>query len=502
METNQNINSEPDISDLIDPDSDVCDKEAAIDLQIRQGVLSQIVHDKEVCEYAFRRLKPSVFVDFGSMTIARVAFDYFDKCKDVIPRKIALYEVEQIVKERKDKAAILSKFAQVFGDEYHEPSRQYYFDKIREFASHALIKKAYSDLLAKKDYMSFYKLIREAETIDGENLQAVADEWLSDEDCENFKEPVWLVKDQIELGSLCCAYGSSGSGKTFWGLDLAFCCATGKALFGEFPVQQCSVAYICSEGGQSGYKIRRDAWKSHHGISKMPNYVFSLSRYNLTDPKEVEKIAAQMHKSLGKMPELIVVDTLSCNYGGGDVDKNQDMKAFMAGIDLLRRLTGATVVIVHHTGWSDKERETGAKTLRNCIDTSILISRENDLVSVKQIKQRNAPVLPAYVLRSLPVGRSAVLEYDATALEQKNAEKVYKQKTKADEVYDLLPVTDDYTKGITVQAIADKLVISPRTVERRLKVLITSSMITRDRAKPSPSMLNPTWYYYRSAVLG
>lgn len=47
---------------------------------------------------------------------------------------------------------------------------------------------------------------------------------------------------------------------------------------------------------------------------------------------------------------MIILDTLARCFGGNDENDARDMGAFIRGCDELKRRTGATVLVVHHSG--------------------------------------------------------------------------------------------------------------------------------------------------------
>ena len=74
---------------------------------------------------------------------------------------------------------------------------------------------------------------------------------------------------------------------------------------------------------------------------------------NLLDPKTPGELLADIGIELPEAyqrPALIIVDTLARCMVGGDENSAKDMGLFIAHADALRKETGATVLIIHHTG--------------------------------------------------------------------------------------------------------------------------------------------------------
>ena len=77
----------------------------------------------------------------------------------------------------------------------------------------------------------------------------------------------WLVKGILLQGTCSMAYGDSGTGKSFFALDLALHVALGRTWFGR-EVTQAIAIYIAAEAGAS---IRRRivAFRQHHGLKDL-----------------------------------------------------------------------------------------------------------------------------------------------------------------------------------------------------------------------------------------
>jgi hypothetical protein len=237
-----------------------------------------------------------------------------------------------------------------------------------------------------------------------------------DDEVDQFGPPVWHFEDHFECGALVVVVASSGTGKSLLVSHWAWSVSQGLPIFGK-AVRQSKVIYLMSEGGRGGYKLRRDAWKFHHGVSKITDFAVCLDSFDLSDVKGGEKLAAKVNAVFAEPPGLIVVDTMSCNAGGIDLDKNQDVLTFLGQVNVLRRLTGATVLLVTHTGWTATRREFGAKSLRNSADTTVLLEREqgSSRLKVGFLKQRNAALGEPYELECFPVLGSICLRQPNSA---------------------------------------------------------------------------------------
>lgn len=215
-------------------------------------------------------------------------------------------------------------------------------------------------------------------------------EILSDVEVESLPDPVWLVDSILTEKSLAALYGSAGDGKTFVGLDLAYCVATGSPFAGR-AVQKGAAVYVYAEGGPS-LKFRLRALKQERGISldEKCEVYFVREAVNLVDSTDglAQLIAAIEDKGIGDV-SLVIIDTLAACFGKGDENSTQDMNIFTNICSQLRHKLDATVLVVHHTGWSSQDRERGSKLLRNNSDTMIRCVKTGAIISLISAKQRD-----------------------------------------------------------------------------------------------------------------
>ena len=69
----------------------------------------------------------------------------------------------------------------------------------------------------------------------------------------------WTISDLIERDSMGQIFGQPGASKTFQGIDMGLCVATGTDYHGK-PVRPGPVVYVTGEG-QNGLARRLKAWK-------------------------------------------------------------------------------------------------------------------------------------------------------------------------------------------------------------------------------------------------
>jgi RecA-family ATPase len=82
-------------------------------------------------------------------------------------------------------------------------------------------------------------------------------------------------------------------------------------------------------------------------------------------------------QQLPEPPVLVIIDTLHRCFGDGDENSSRDYKRFIDGADDLRRATGATVFVIHHTGY-DQSHARGSSSGRAAMDTLMQLSRDGN----------------------------------------------------------------------------------------------------------------------------
>lgn len=203
--------------------------------------------------------------------------------------------------------------------------------------------------------------------------------------------PDWLIKGLIEKDTVSVIFGDPESGKSFIAIDIACHVATDTPYHGR-RIKTGPVIYIAGEG-QNGLKRRFDAWGIRHNKSlvDVPIYL-SLQPAAMVDTKQVDTVKQSIDVIIateGK-PSLIVIDTLTRNFGPGDQNTSKDMTAFISGVDAIRAEYGAALIIVHHSGHGDKSRGKGAIDLKGALDTEYRAEKDDTgTVRVKCTKMKD-----------------------------------------------------------------------------------------------------------------
>ncbi|EHS3284179.1 AAA family ATPase [Escherichia coli] len=214
----------------------------------------------------------------------------------------------------------------------------------------------------------------------------------------------YVVKGIIPAVSLCSIYGASGSYKSFLAGSWACHVSTGRH-WGGRRVAHGAVLYVVGEGG-IGVPRRVRAWEVVHGEQVKNLYLVNRPIFPAApfDVDEMVIAARQVERETGKPVRMIILDTLARCFGGNDENDSRDMGAFIRGCDELKRRTGATVLVVHHSGKDETKGARGSSAFRASLDAEYRIRREDagsEALVISCTKMKDAEELKeaAYDLR-------------------------------------------------------------------------------------------------------
>lgn len=215
------------------------------------------------------------------------------------------------------------------------------------------------------------------------------------------KQTAWHIKGLLPHSELIVIYGESGSGKSFLTLDMVYAIARGTA-WREHKVKQANVVYIAAESA-SGFRNRIKAYKDYHDVVGCPNLYIIPDAPRFTEGDDIKALVRAVHSL---KPGIVVVDTLSRVLAGADENSNEDMGLVVSHCSTISKVTGATVLLVHHSGKDATRGARGWSGLRAAADTEIEITRaDHDRVArVSKQKDGEDGQEFGFKLNTVPVG--------------------------------------------------------------------------------------------------
>ena len=192
----------------------------------------------------------------------------------------------------------------------------------------------------------------------------------------------------IPEAKLGVVFGASGSGKTFFMVWLVACIAGGVEWCGKRVPKARSVVYVASED-LDGVGLRFGALLHAEGLRPDDLPVTTVdSGLNLMKPEHAAELA-RLVRYVDPDAAIIVIDTLSRAMAGGDENAARDMGIVTDNCQAIARLTGAMVVLVHHTGKDEAKGARGHSSLKAAADFELEVVRSGDARSVCVTKVKN-----------------------------------------------------------------------------------------------------------------
>jgi len=248
---------------------------------------------------------------------------------------------------------------------------------------------------------------------------------------ENIPKPWMLIDGLIPQGAVCVLAGRGYSGKTFLAMEVARAIVTGQPFLGHYKVPEYSrgnVLFIEQDSpkydtGNAIWAMIKEQWKAektdaevqhvleglrlawHPGLNlmqrmdaytivKTANSLFTHLKNTIT----TEFIFSEEGDIIGERPDgeieeegyrgtkLIVLDTLRA-LNTGKENESDDMEPIIQNLKLIRHLTGATILLIHHTGAGD-ERTRGSTAIEDGADFTMFVKGRKGKAKVEIRKAR------------------------------------------------------------------------------------------------------------------
>lgn len=184
---------------------------------------------------------------------------------------------------------------------------------------------------------------------------------------EGGEGPAYTVDGVVQSNGRTTLFGPTDTFKTFTALDMALHVAAGRDWHGR-SVRRGPVVYIAAEAAE-GYGARVRAWTEAHPGAKLGHEDFRLvdAPLNLLRDADVRRFLDRQDRH-GPSPELVVIDPLFECMPGANEATSGDMGQALRSINRIRRHWRCGVLIVHHTGVSERRRERGHSSLMGAMD--------------------------------------------------------------------------------------------------------------------------------------
>lgn len=202
-----------------------------------------------------------------------------------------------------------------------------------------------------------------------------------------------LIDGVLPEGALAMLTGSFGTFKSFTALHMAFAVESGEDWHGR-KTKAGPVVYIAAEG-VDGMADRGDALLRHRDWLDPSALYFVGDSPQFLLSGDVDGLIESIRETCPN-PVLIVIDTLSRGFVGGNENAQEDMTRYVAAADRLKGEFGATVLILHHNNKQGEYR--GSTVLPGALDTMIEAAPTSTGVMLTCAKQKDAePFKPIHL---------------------------------------------------------------------------------------------------------
>jgi hypothetical protein len=208
--------------------------------------------------------------------------------------------------------------------------------------------------------------------------------------------PTYLLEPYLIRETLAVLFGPSGAYKSFIAIDWACRIA-----------QREPVVYIAAEGA-AGIPKRVRAWMQAAATPDVSEITWIPQSVDLTQPSAVD----QLLRGIVTKPALVVIDTMARNMTGNE-NAPEDTGKVVHGCDTIREQWGSTVLLLHHTGHTETNRERGHSSLIGAADIRIGVQSDLPRQAVLTChKVKDEDLFRDVYLRLKPIADSLVVAID------------------------------------------------------------------------------------------
>ena len=190
-------------------------------------------------------------------------------------------------------------------------------------------------------------------------------------------EQNYLIKDYLPAESFGILYGKSGSFKSFHAVSWAASIATGKEWNGK-KSRPGAVVYVAAEGGP-GIPKRIKGWENEFNNKEVIQNLLTVKHPVFVGSNDQVKTMINTiraaERMTGQKVTAVILDTLARCFAGADENKAADMNLFIAGCDKIKANTGASIIVVHHSGKDEEKGARGSSALRAAADFEFRVDR-------------------------------------------------------------------------------------------------------------------------------
>ena len=228
-------------------------------------------------------------------------------------------------------------------------------------------------------------------------------QWIALDDVLKRPPPAWLIKRVLPDTPINMIYGPSGAGKSFVAFDMAQCIVRGIPWRGQ-RVKQGNVCWFAAEA-EGSMRNRGVAYRMHNGLDAMPGFFVLGAGPNLRDRDTMRALA---ESAAALKPVLVIIDTLAAASGGANENSGEDMGPVMDNCALVAQITGASVLLIHHSGKDESKGSRGWSGIKARLDAQIEVRKrepgdEREII-IDKMRDGQEGDTRVFVLRVIDLG--------------------------------------------------------------------------------------------------
>lgn len=215
----------------------------------------------------------------------------------------------------------------------------------------------------------------------------------------------WVIKGLLERLDLALLTGKAGDMKSLFLMFMLIRQSLGLKVLtredgtGGLPTKPMSWLWVNTDNSQNTHEERQLAICRSLGRFDAPIFSVTSTSFELSNPQHVKWIAA-LAADVGA--EGLVLDTLSGALLGVNENSAEEMTLPAAHLRSLSN-AGLTVIAIHHPPKADPDGARGSSVLEGKVDRRLVVSRERDLLTIKQPKLRSRGVKQITAIAALEI---------------------------------------------------------------------------------------------------
>ncbi|MCF8014065.1 AAA family ATPase, partial [Candidatus Woesearchaeota archaeon] len=212
---------------------------------------------------------------------------------------------------------------------------------------------------------------------------------------KDIEKPIWNIEGILPEKGIGIIGGDVGCGKSLISINIADCISTGKPLFGKFKTVKGKVLIIDKENAETWIQQRcLKIVKKCEGLDDVRFVIEKDVKLDNFSPwfQRLDALISEFN------PDVIIIDS-AVRFIDGDENSSKDIRKIYEFIRPLINKHNVSWILLHHLrkGYGNKSVNDlrGSGDFGAFVDVIIMVSKNGDVLTVKQEKNRHQkPLCP------------------------------------------------------------------------------------------------------------